>query len=45
MSDDFFGRVTFLGIVTILGMATILEKVAVFGSFTILRDGYLILGL
>ena len=48
---DHFGRVTFLGMVTLLrmviiiGMVTILEMVAVLGIFTILRDGYLMLGL
>ena len=36
---------TILGIVTIIGVVTILEIVAVLGIFTILRDGYLILGL
>ena len=45
------GRVTFLGMVTILrraaiiGMVTTQEMVAVLGMFTILGDGYLILGL
>ena len=44
------GRVTFLGMVTILrrgaiiGMVTIQEMVAVFRIFTILMDGYLIIG-
>ena len=36
---------TILGRVTLLGMVTILEMVAILGIFTILRDGYLLLGL
>ena len=42
---DHFGRVTFLGMVISIGMVTIQAMVAVLGIFTILRDGYLILGL
>ena len=41
---DHFGRVTFLGMVISIGMVTIQAMVAVLGIFTILRDGYLILG-
>ena len=41
---SFLGMVIILRMVTIIGMVTILEMVAGLGIFTILRDGYLILG-